>query len=317
MVSKTSATDAKAKSASGAAKKTVSKSTAKKVSAVAAKTTKAKLVDKQVPVKENVNPVEKVLEIKAKNEDKKATRKAAKNAPAKSVAVKKEAVAEKKCCGECKKGICAAWARAYRNMFNFKSRTSRYEFWGFILLNFIFAIVIMGALVGIISIPGANNVVTAIGFGGIIAFILIEFFTYLTLIVRRLHDTGNSAWKGFFRPAILSAVLIGILLVGCADMVNRLGTDIFSITMKVQLAISAYLLLCLLVAIYTMYYFTKIVVISSFFDEDEDNLYGKAYYNDKCSKVKAFKYVVIYCTLVTVVKVISEYINSYITYGQF
>ena len=307
MVSKTSdATGTAKKSVAPAAKKSVSKSATKKVSVATKKTVKAKPAAKPVEAKVSVAPVEKVLEIKAKNEDKKAAK-----------VVKTTKVAEeKKCCcgGTCKCGIGSSWARAYKNMFNFKGRTSRYEFWGFILLNFIFAIIMTGAFVAMISFSAVNSVLTYVGLGGMAAFIIVEFFTYLSLFARRLHDSGFSAWKGTFRPAILYFLLFVLVAIGAPLVLEKLGDDLSAITAQQNLSIIGYLFALLVVAIFMVYYLLKIVMVASFFDEDDDNIYGEAHFNDRCCKVKAFKYAILYCTIVTIAQPIIEQVVSYLQY---
>jgi uncharacterized membrane protein YhaH (DUF805 family) len=48
-----------------------------------------------------------------------------------------------------------------------------------------------------------------------IVFALVQLLVYLSLMVRRIHDTGNNAWKGFFAPMSYSALaylLISIVI---------------------------------------------------------------------------------------------------------
>ena len=69
----------------------------------------------------------------------------------------------------------------------FEGRASRPEFWWFVL-----ATLIIGLPLGLVSIPlsfipHATNII-------VYAFILAIFTPALAVTVRRLHDTGRSAW---------------------------------------------------------------------------------------------------------------------------
>lgn len=88
-----------------------------------------------------------------------------------------------------------AWKSFWSNYFNFSGRSTRSEYWFFMLDNIIVAF-ILGFIMGIgTAIDGEQ--------GGFFKFIFaIPYFVYviaifipsLALCVRRLHDIGKSGW---------------------------------------------------------------------------------------------------------------------------
>lgn len=309
-----------------AAKKPATKSAVKKVAA-ASKTTKApkaKTLNTQVPVKEDIDMVKNVLAVKAHNEEvkkakvqKKASKAPAKVAPqahvvaptksvaarskskvvketAQKTAVKKFALEKetvknepKACCCCCgaKSGLFGAWARAYKNIFNFKGRTSRYEYWAYAFFNMFFAFFVYTGL-GIISentiVKTGQPCAWCEGFSSFLMFVWLLIAVSLT--VRRLHDCGYAAWKGFFRPMIVWCVIM-FLLSAASTYLKVEKADINSIMTIIigSVAIIAF------VAI--IYYICKISIVSGFYEEEKaDNTYGAPMYNDDCYKKYGIRY---------------------------
>jgi len=79
--------------------------------------------------------------------------------------------------------------KAFNNYFNFKGRATRREFWMFFLIA-----AIIGIVLGLIDrfVLGINS--SSFFTKGIMegVFALFIAIPYLSLIVRRLHDTGRS-----------------------------------------------------------------------------------------------------------------------------
>jgi uncharacterized membrane protein YhaH (DUF805 family) len=314
-------TPAVKKPATKPAVKAVKKVTAAKKST---KAPKAKTLNTQVPVKENIDMVQNVLSIKAHNEEvkkakvqKKVAKAPAKVAPkatvvapiksvaernkskvvkenAQKTAVKKfqleKEVVEKEpkaccCCCGAKSGLFGAWARAYKNILNFKGRTSRYEYWAYALFNMFFAFFVYTGL-GIISentiAKTGQPCAWCSGFSSFLMFVWLLIAVSLT--VRRLHDCGYAAWKGFFRPMVAWCVVMFLLSVASSYM--QIGkADISSfVTRSIGLvAIIAF------VAI--IYYACKISIVSGFYEEEKaDNAYGAPMYNDACYKKYGIRY---------------------------
>lgn len=99
--------------------------------------------------------------------------------------------------------------KAFKNYVVFKGRTSRKEFWMFVLFSVIFGVV----AVILDSIFGLRDDYTGYGFFSIV-FSLAVMLPSLSAEVRRLHDIGKSGWWMFITlvPLIGSIWLI-ILLV--------------------------------------------------------------------------------------------------------
>ena len=74
------------------------------------------------------------------------------------------------------------------NYANFSGRASRSEYWWFVLFYFALAIpaALIDSIIGIELIPG---------YGPFAIILIIAFFLpNISLVVRRLHDTGRSGW---------------------------------------------------------------------------------------------------------------------------
>ena len=318
MVSKTSVTNTK-KSVSDTVAKKVSKKPAKNAATAKSKVKTAVVAEKKVSKPAGLNPIDEVLEIKAKNEAKKAAKLAKKSAVstlqiteekgakanvnhAKNVTVKKnmqkanamkfaeskgEAVSQCACCCCVKSaftsGIFAAWARAYKNIFNYKGRTSRYEFWSFALIN--------ALVLSLLSLMFISS-----GFALTVFLSLVEavsFFVLLALVVRRIHDTGNSAWNGYFRQWTLSLIFM-LFLAWCGDKFVPASDAISNSSMWIYMANFLYKLAIAVFLLTFYYYFIKIVIVALFYEEDNiDNKYGKVAYNDACYKAMGLRYAII------------------------
>ena len=315
-----------------AKKTTVKKAETKKTARKNIKPTE--VVENPVLQKENVDNMATVLAVKAENENKKAVKVAKKEAKAstKKVAVtsekveelgkkatpartKREAVKEnvkkaqtkkfveqkqetKSCCCCKGKDFFASWARAYKNIFKYKSRTSRYEAWAFMLLNSIVSSILFFAAIATLT-PALieDNVSTFNAFYAwfVLLFLLAQVFVYLSLMVRRLHDTGFSAWKGFFRPLTYSTVATIVLSLLFAKYVNvggNLTAENYLSThvTNLVLAVSTF------VAVLTwMYYALKTFLVSFFYEENKNGTtYGVAMYCSDCYKNMGIRYMVLY-----------------------
>jgi uncharacterized membrane protein YhaH (DUF805 family) len=280
---------------------------------------------------ENIDVVGEVLEIKAHNDEKKqakqvkkpvakvkaaaevvapkgekvitdTNKRAARKATVQASDAKKfQALKEEKegCCAKCccrqffgkVKEIFYLWALAYRQMFTYKARTSRYEFWAFKFVNSLVLTVLGTAVLvklyhAIINTPrnetGIASLMLPYAIGGGIV-VLIELLVVLALTCRRLHDTGYTVWKGFFRPlvytSIINIVLSGIgIYVADAEITSNSGL----------FAVSCGYLILLISWLVNLYYLFKVVIVSSFIEEEKvENAYGLPLYNDQCHKDRA------------------------------
>lgn len=193
-------------------------------------------------------------------------------------------------------GTFHAWARTYRNIFNFKGRTSRFEMWSFQLINLFFiAFIELAALFIPVSLSPALFWPFLIG---TVVFYLAEALIYLSVSVRRLHDAGYTAWNGFFRPftgwwLLTFAISITNWRIYAPYMEeSELSTPIPTTTLWVG---SIALLIAVLLS---GYYSIKIFIVSHFFEEIRGaNEYGSALFYDNTHKRKALRYATVYLLL--------------------
>ncbi len=283
-------------------------------------TTKKEVAKKVVPETHNVDVVGEVLNVKSRNDAKKSSH-ASKNvkvnaetpaiaekssktvlANAKRSSVKENAkIAEAKkfaemkehpadvdvinetCGQDCCGGAWCAWIHAYKNIFNFKGRTSRFEFWSFMLIN-IFALLLVSLGIETLAPSTIALVLTVLIY-------LVEIVVYLSIFVRRLHDAGYSAWKGFFRPLLISWVLTGIV-----SFYGIMYPQSHPENVKTFISIASLAVVLLLVY---GYYGIKTFIAAGFFEEEHNaNVYGAASFIDDAHKMKSLRYAAIYLLII-------------------
>lgn len=311
-----------------ATEKKVVPATVKKTSKATSAVKTTKKVSENVPSVENHDVVASVLEVKAKNEAKKAAKtvkvKAAvvnsgasagenkgenaaqlrnkrgalkenvqKAEAKKFMSLKEETALEpESCCNKCccfsgLKTFFVAWLDGYRKIFNYKSRTNRYDFWAFMLLNLV--------IVTLISLPYHLADIAAYASGQKLPLIIdclywgFSFFimlAYLALYVRRLHDAGYDAWKGFFRPMTYS--ILGIVVLAIVGHLFLSPDD----NNGVAALLGGSIVILLLV---NLYYLCKTFIASGFMEEEaEENAYGAAKLLKACGKRKFLRYATLY-----------------------
>ena len=177
-------------------------------------------------------------------------------------------------------GAFRAWLNVYKNIFNFKGRTSRYEFWSFQLINLlvlvVFLIILNLMLVFLFKSRGT-------AFWGIfLAFIAIQFIVTLPLFVRRLRDTGNLVGKEFGKPLVCGSVLIATLIL-CNNIIPF-------IIFVLMLPIGLY---------FFLYDIFKVFIMAGFAEENCQAFEGlEPRYNDIGHQKRAIKYAVIWFSVV-------------------
>ena len=114
-------------------------------------------------------------------------------------------------------------------------------------------------------------------------FLLIQFLVYLSLLVRRLHDTGRKLWKEFFRPITFSF----LLLIGTSLLYNIFFNDLVGFAFEI--AFLAFI-----------YYIVKTSIFASYVEEERtDNEYGVAIIPDSNKITKIVCMISIHVILVT------------------
>ena len=292
------------------------------------KTTKTE----KTPATADKDVVASVLEIKAKNEAKKVAKsvkaepmmtaeKGAKAVSAKSkrdnvkenaqkaearkfMELKEEVSAQENArpCGYRKNGwkeILTAWVDGYRNIFNYKSRTSRFDFWSFMLVNFLVTLLVVAPYDRAIFNAQANNtVVSSALVSAYWIFTFVEFLVYLPLFVRRLHDINYSGWKGYFRQLTYLIITLFALMV--------LGQQKILTTDEVSVATTLWSVIFLAASFFTAYYMIKIFVTAGFIEGDyEDNEYGAPTEADRFCKRRILRMASTYILLATTYLVVT------------
>ena len=112
-------------------------------------------------------------------------------------------------------GFLTAIKSAYKGYFKFSGRATGAEFWLWALLYYPASVVAY-----ILNSPEIVIVIIAL-------FVLVSFIPNLAVMVRRLHDTGRSAWWIFINlvPFIGWVVLVILLLGDGEEGGNKYGRD--------------------------------------------------------------------------------------------
>ena len=328
-------------------KKTPSKSSKPKAKEIAVTEDKntVEITNVENIAKNNYNPIDEVLQKKAINEEKKSLKKSKKEAKILAKAASKEIkkIVEEKGTkspynankhNETKENVLKAeakkfielkekttfeesgnisylntFAHGYKNIFNFKGRTSRFEFWSFMLLNLLFMFI---CFIGIVLLaPTLGELATGIL---IVALSIIEMIVHLSLIVRRIHDTGNYAWRGFYRPIVWSTVIyLGAAIYQLHhyfELQNNLNTTT-NMGVLLSMALTCLMLISIIVNIY---YSIKTSVVAFFIEEDShDNDFGAPKLVDKEQKEKMYRLIALYFAIIIIS---SFFVNSIILFGS-
>ena len=137
-----------------------------------------------------------------------------------------------------KYNLISAYKAMFAKFFDFRSRSSRGEYWWAYLANAIVLLVFTGALIGIDYLAACD--LTAAGEVRKIYVTIFDIVNYaslvygfvvlipqLALIVRRLHDTGRSSVMALllFAAPIGSAILMALLAMKGNCGANRYGEE--------------------------------------------------------------------------------------------
>ncbi|MDO4162636.1 MAG: DUF805 domain-containing protein [Pseudomonadota bacterium] len=85
------------------------------------------------------------------------------------------------------KNLLDVFMNGFLNMFDYKSRASKYDYWGFILMHALVSI-----LLGLLFTIGAAVISERVEKSVDTAYALVSGLAVISLVVRRLHDTGHS-----------------------------------------------------------------------------------------------------------------------------
>lgn len=182
------------------------------------------------------------------------------------------------------------WIDGWKNTFNLSGRSSRFELWGFLLLNTMLMVIIQLRCAYVMSERYVleatkrgmgleildRNIVTAEVFFYLTIF--IPMFPLVSLLVRRLHDLGKVAWANYFEPLFMSVVVTNILFVAL---------------LEIEKTNYAYTMLCLGICFITMLYAAgfhglKILTMTMFYrGQSTTNDFGASQFNDEEHEIQA------------------------------
>ena len=111
--------------------------------------------------------------------------------------------------------------KVYANYANFRGRASRSEYWYFILF-YLIVFFILAFIDGIIVLYSMNGIGLLSGI-----FALASFIPMLALLIRRIHDTGNTGWWWLisFVPVIGFFVILFFALKDSEEGTNEYGAN--------------------------------------------------------------------------------------------
>ena len=114
------------------------------------------------------------------------------------------------------------YIKALKQYTDFGGRARRKEYWFFTLFNILFTIVI-----SVFDVMfGTIDMQTGVGLLGVV-YMLLLLIPGTAVLVRRLHDTGRSAWwlLMFLIPLLGFVVLFIFLLLDSEDGENEYGPN--------------------------------------------------------------------------------------------
>ncbi|QHI38716.1 Inner membrane protein YhaI [Kordia antarctica] len=110
------------------------------------------------------------------------------------------------------------------NYANFTGRARRQEFWMFVLFNFL---ITLGLYVVVAILAFTSESLAILGLVILFIYVIGVFIPNLAVVVRRLHDTGNSGWMYFISliPLIGTIWLLVLLCTEGQVGPNEYGPD--------------------------------------------------------------------------------------------
>lgn len=189
---------------------------------------------------------------------------------------------------ENKKNLWTAFVAGFKNMFDFKTRASKYDYWAFIFANVLISFVVLGVSAVLASILTS----TFLFWTFLIAYYvysLVESVAVLALTVRRLHDTNHSG-KILLLPLVFGlGIALGTVLL---QHMKNIGVGLFAASTLVGFGIALWIfILCLRKG------------------QAEENRFGKPMEEDSKYDKFANLYIILY-VLISIVAGIANYISD-------
>jgi len=116
---------------------------------------------------------------------------------------------------------------AYKRYFDFEGRSSRSEYWLFVLLNVIVGLVYTAVVIGTRAADNGPSAVGLAAMAVVMLFGLASFIPSLSVTVRRLHDTDKSGWLILLGliPLIGVIILLVFYILPGTKGPNKFGPD--------------------------------------------------------------------------------------------
>ena len=113
---------------------------------------------------------------------------------------------------------------------DFSGRARRKEYWMFVLFYLIFACVwtfLFALLFSLIEGANYDSVITICNSWASLSYFIVMMFPIMAVTIRRLHDTGQSAWMMFviLIPIIGGIWMLGLMLMEGQSGENKYGAD--------------------------------------------------------------------------------------------
>lgn len=150
---------------------------------------------------------------------------------------------------ENEKNLLTAFVAGFKNMFDFKTRASKYDYWAFVFANVLIGFVVLGVSAVLAMILTS----TFLFWTFLIAYYvysLVESVAVLALTVRRLHDTNHSG-KILWLPLVFGlGIALGTVLLQHMKNIGStffvLGVGLFAASTLVLFGVALWIfILCL------------------------------------------------------------------------
>ncbi len=165
------------------------------------------------------------------------------------------------------KDIISAYKNALTNYFNFSGRTSRYDYWAFILMNTIVELAIGGLVVVSVQLMNFVSFLYSL-------FIIIPM---MTISFRRLHDINKSGWL-LTGPSL---ALLGIVIIFTYNMYM----EIYNVSVE-QFLLSNKFSIGLLIVFGILGYFIYLLYLFCLNGDKSENRFGKPIKEDDIYRKK-------------------------------
>lgn len=176
------------------------------------------------------------------------------------------------------------WFKGWQNSFNLHGRSSRFELWVFMVVNIVLSMIVQLNCSYVLSpnflrsattkgytLEQIDTYITAASIGFWLV-ILLPFIPFGALIIRRMHDLGRLAWRGYFEP----------IFMGCVVLV-MINLAVETITDSHLAYVIVFLETCFVTILYSIgFYSLKILSLTFFYKGDcEENAFGQPAYKEE------------------------------------